>query len=502
MKLSSVSKLLSGKIKLPSPPAIAIKILETVRKDKFTFQDLARVIESDPALTARVLRSSNSSHYKMSGTVNSIEKSLSILGTHAVRNIALSFVICSEFQYESYGLFDTTYFWRRALSSAVAADLTAKLTGNVIEDIFIIAMLQDIGILVMHNHRHKEYQSVFELRKLHDLPLLDAERKIFGYDHQEVGGELLKKWLLPEEIYGPIYHHHELDSTSDKYQLHTNILTISNDLSSFFNSSNDAFKIRHVKQIFDTEFGIQGSVIEEFIESFAPITLKALSLFDIAPNGLKPFSQILQEANDGLSQLYDSYELQIIELKQAKQTLERQASELIAAIDKLQELASRDGLTGLLNYRSFQEALDREIVRSKRYGREFSLLFFDIDYFKKINDKYGHPVGDLVLIEICSATSTTIRSTDILVRCGGDEFAIILVETNRKDAIAMADHLRECINNLTIPVEDELIKVKISIGLTSFDPLKMDIDKHHITIMADKALIKAKNSGKNQTFVI
>lgn len=500
--MSPITKLLSNKIKLPSPPAIAIKILETVRKDEFTFQDLAKVIESDPALTARVLRASNSPYYNKSGTVNSIEKSLAILGTHAVRNIALSFVICSEFQCESYELFDTTYFWRRALSSAVAAELIAKLTGNAIEDIFIIAMLQDIGILVMHNYRHKDYQSVIDLRKQRNLSLLDAEIKIFGYDHQEVGGELLKSWLLPEEIYGPVYHHHQVHSTSNNYQLHTNILSISNDLSSFFNSYNEVSKIRHIKQIFDTKFGIQGSIIDDFIESVAPIMLKALSSFDIASDGLKPFSQILQEANDGLSQLYDSYELQVIELKQANRKLERQASELITAIDKLQELASRDGLTGLLNYRAFQEALDREIVRSKRYGREFSLLFFDIDNFKKINDKYGHPVGDIVLVKICSAINDIIRATDIFVRSGGDEFAIIMVETNKTNAIVMAEHLRECINNLDIQSEHGIINVKISIGLTSLDPLKMDIDKQQIMIVADKALIKAKDSGRNQLLAL
>jgi len=495
--LNHINNLLSDEIRLPSPPAIAIKILDAVRKDNFSFKDLAGVIESDPALTARVLKTANSPYYNLSSNVNSIEKSLAILGTHAVKNIALSFVICSEFQCDSYETFDATTFWRHALSSAVAAEMTSTLVGVTSNDIFISALLHDIGIMVMHGSRPQDYQLVFESKSERKRPLPEIEREIFGFDHQEVGAMLLQSWLLPKEISEPIRHHHLDSAVPEDYRISTTILCIAKDLSSFYNGSQDVNKIRKVKRILNTEFGINGNAVDDLIESVANKTLELFSTFEIAPGAMRPFSQILQEANKELSKLYDSYELQIIELKQAKEKLERQTTELNEANTKLRDLASHDGLTGVLNYRMFQESLDCEIARSRRYGREFTLISFDVDNLKRINDDYGHPVGDLVLVKICIAVSKVIRVTDIFVRCGGDEFSIIMPETNNDMAMIAAEHLRQSVEELEIQVNNEIIKVKISIGLSTFNPADSTMDKKQIILMADKALLQAKRSGKN-----
>ncbi|GFE61157.1 GGDEF domain-containing protein [Geobacter sp. AOG2] len=498
MQLTPAQELLTGNIRLPSPPAIAIKILETVRKENFSFEDLARVIESDPALAARVLKTANSSYYSQNQKISSIEKSLAILGTHAVKNIALSFVICSELMCEPYEIFDATVFWRRALSSAVAAEMILKLTGQQCADIFVIALLQDIGIMVMHGCRPRDYQLVFNYRKGSSLPLPEVERLIFGCDHQDVGAELLKSWQLPEEIYESIRHHHQDNLVPEKYRLQADILSIANDLSSFYSGKQDVNRIRHLKSVLDSKFSINGSAVDDLIESVGTQTLAVLSSFDIAPGKLRPFSLILQEANEGLSQLYDSYALQIIELKQAKERLEEQAHELSSANKKLQELASRDSLTGIFNYRIFQEAMDREMLRSQRYGHEFSLIVFDVDNLKKINDEHGHSAGDQILIEICKAVGKTIRAVDVFVRWGGDEFAIIMPETGGARALVVAEHLKDCVEALIVQMDNEIIKTKISIGLTSCDLSKLPMDKRKIIHLSDTALLKAKESGKNK----
>jgi two-component system, cell cycle response regulator len=496
--VSPVNDIFSGKICLPSPPAIAIKILETAREDNFTFKALADVIESDPALAARVLKAANSPYYNLASKVTSIEKSLAILGTHAVKNIALSFVICSELQRDTYETFDSTIFWRQALSSAVAAELTATLVRAPSKDLFITALLQDIGILVMHGYRPRDYQLVFNYRKESQRTLPEIERMIFACDHQEVGAELLNRWLLPEEIYEPIRYHHQETAPPSQYRITTALLSIAKDLSSFYNGSEDVGKIRRVKSILDTDFGIQGTAVDTLIESVADTTLELFSVFEISPGTLRPFSQILQEANAGLSELYDSYELQIIELKQAKEKLKNKAEELERANARLHELASRDGLTGIFNYRSFQETMDREIIRSRRYGREFSLISFDVDDLKRINTDYGHPVGDLVLIEICKAVGGIIRATDCFARCGGDEFSVIMPETSADRAKVVAEHLRSCVDNLAIQADQKIIRAKISIGVASYDPRDETMDKKRVILMADKAQALAKNSGKNR----
>jgi diguanylate cyclase (GGDEF)-like protein len=324
---------------------------------------------------------------------------------------------------------------------------------------------------------------------------------IFACDHQEVGAELLRSWLLPEEIYEPVRYHHQDAGVPPKYRITTALLSIARNLSSFYNGSEDVAKIRQVKHILDTEFGIQGSAVGILIESVATATLELFSAFEIAPGALRPFSHILQEANSELGELYDSYELQIIELKQAKKKLENQTEELNRANARLREIASKDGLTGILNYRSFQEAMDREIIRSKRYGKEFSLISFDVDNLKAINTDYGHPVGDLVLVEICRAVGKIVRASDIFARCGGDEFSIIMPETDADRALVAAAHLRNCVENLAIQADNEIIEAQISIGVSSYNPAAQTMDKKRLILMADKALLRAKNNGKNQISV-
>jgi two-component system, cell cycle response regulator len=498
--LSALSNLLSGRIRLPSPPAIAIKILETVRKDDFTFQDLAFVIEADPALTARILRVANSSYYPV-GKVTTIERALALLGTHAVQNIALSFVIVTEFQNEASDVFDPSYFWRRSITSAVASELVAELTKSDKDDIFIIALLHDIGIMVLQSCHPQEYRRVFHGRKPGGLGLCEAEKAAFGFDHQELGYELLKSWELPEEIYGPINSHHHDGKLSDPFQRQRFILSIASDLSAFYNGSRDVDRIRHAKLLLDTVFGVSGPDVDALIESVASKTLEILSAFEIAPGKMMTFSEILQEANEELSNIYDSYELMVIELKQAKEKAERLVKELHDANEMHRELAFRDGLTGIYNHRFFQEAMDREFLRAKRYSRQLSLILLDVDDFKGINDNYGHTVGDLVLINISRLLESTVRVTDVVARYGGEEFVIILPETDITNAATVAENLREGIEKLTTVVDQKTIQLTVSLGVTSFDSVK-NKNKQSLISVADKALYIAKDSGKNRVYTI
>lgn len=185
--MNNIRMLISEKIRLPSPPAIAIKILELVRRDDFSFNDIAKIIETDPALVAKILKLANSSYYGLSRKVNNIEMAVSILGTHAVKNIALSFVICSEMKSGECEGFDFDLFWRRALTAAVAAELTASLVGLKSQDIFVMALLQDIGIIALHTSSPGEYRLAMKEKLANREQLFLIEQRIFGFDHQELG---------------------------------------------------------------------------------------------------------------------------------------------------------------------------------------------------------------------------------------------------------------------------------------------------------------------------
>jgi len=164
--------------------------------------------------------------------------------------------------------------------------------------------------------------------------------------------------------------------------------------------------------------------------------------------------------------------------------------------EKLNELATTDDLTGLINRRRFLELSQHEKKRSNRYGSPLSLLMLDIDHFKNINDTYGHPAGDTVLIELKNTSLRMLRGIDIIARVGGEEFAVLLPETDLKNAEKVADRFRKAVEILEIPYNGETIQLTISIGITD-----MKNKDDTISVMwerSDKALYKAKNSGRNR----
>lgn len=178
--MSQLKSLNVNDVKLPSPPAIAMRILETVRKEDPSFQDLARIISADPALTAKLLKMANSSFYSLPKQINLIEKALSVIGLDAVKNIALSFVIAKEMRGTNEGKFDFDHFWKRAVTSAVAAELATSLLKVRVSDVFVCGLLQDIGILVMYTCQPYEYMKVLDEKETSERSVQELEREVFG----------------------------------------------------------------------------------------------------------------------------------------------------------------------------------------------------------------------------------------------------------------------------------------------------------------------------------
>jgi diguanylate cyclase (GGDEF)-like protein/hemerythrin-like metal-binding protein len=165
---------------------------------------------------------------------------------------------------------------------------------------------------------------------------------------------------------------------------------------------------------------------------------------------------------------------------------------------KLEELAFIDPLTGALNRRKFEELSTQELERSNRYKSDLSFLMLDIDYFKNINDTYGHAIGDEILKHFSSVCLDMARSLDIVARIGGEEFVIMLPETNSEGAYIFAERFREKIYSCEVEVEGQTIKYSVSIGIAILDK---DKEVKDILQRADKALYKAKESGRNCTLI-
>jgi len=155
------------------------------------------------------------------------------------------------------------------------------------------------------------------------------------------------------------------------------------------------------------------------------------------------------------------------------------------------ELSMKDSLTDTYNRLKFNESLSSEIELARRYGNTFSLIMFDIDHFKQFNDENGHIFGDKVLIEIANLVKGLVREVDVFARWGGEEFVILLPQTHCKEATALAERLRNSIYKESLRKE---MALTCSFGVTAFSSQD---DKHLVMERVDRALYKAKDSGRN-----
>jgi diguanylate cyclase (GGDEF)-like protein len=164
---------------------------------------------------------------------------------------------------------------------------------------------------------------------------------------------------------------------------------------------------------------------------------------------------------------------------------------------RLYELATVDGLTGLFVRRYFDARLREELERARRYKSTFSVLMLDVDDFKKLNDTYGHGVGDRVLREVAQVMRRAMRGVDIPARFGGEEFAVILPRTGLLDAHAVAERIRLDLADLRIAADDKVVRVTASLGVSGFPDSGGD-SAEELVKRADTALYRAKRTGKNR----
>ncbi len=198
----------------------------------------------------------------------------------------------------------------------------------------------------------------------------------------------------------------------------------------------------------------------------------------------------LKSRNEALSNLNKAFKALTVTLKNKNQALE--------SLNKaFKTLAIRDELTGLFNRRYFEEALTSEVIRATRYKRNLSVIFLDVDYFKKYNDEFGHQCGDMVLKKISRILADSVREIDIVTRYGGEEFVVILPETRKQDSYATAEKIRRAVQ--ASPLETIAgrppAQLTISAGVASLGDDGADASE--LIAKADQAVYRAKNAGRN-----
>jgi diguanylate cyclase (GGDEF)-like protein len=205
----------------------------------------------------------------------------------------------------------------------------------------------------------------------------------------------------------------------------------------------------------------------------------------------------LREQQIRMEQILEHNQLLEKEVRARTAQLAAKVDELERARNHLRELAHTDELTLLANRRRFQHYLSRELSRSKRFKHEFSVLLIDVDRFKRVNDDYGHPMGDLVLQQLASLVENSVRHTDLAARYGGEEFAVVLAETDKQGGVTLAEQLRRRVEQQVFGSSGEGPgRLTISVGVVSYPDDAGEADE--LIAMADRRLYQAKAAGRNR----
>jgi diguanylate cyclase (GGDEF)-like protein len=229
----------------------------------------------------------------------------------------------------------------------------------------------------------------------------------------------------------------------------------------------------------------------------SPNMSKRINLSNIENNEI---SQLQEHMNTMLSALEMDRE-QLLEDEQAKRNwledaVAKRTEDLQVLNKKLKELATRDSLTGILNRGSFFETAQHLLILSQRQKSPASFLLVDLDNFKRVNDTYGHFVGDKVLIHFTQTIQKSLRKSDLIGRVGGEEFAIFLPDTGNDDAFQLAEKLRKIISHSVLEVDGKTVAYTVSLGVESSEPKDHLIDE--LFKRADLKLYGAKDKGRDR----
>lgn len=469
----------------PSPPVVTARLIELGDNPEASINEIIEVLSTDATLVARLLRLANSPLYAGRRRTENLRQAVVVLGLDAVLTASLSLTLINDRSREAAM---STEFrkrrWMRSVHAAACAQHLAEFVAGVDPaDAFLSGLLQDIGVNVIARIEPTAYDGVAE-DGTHDQ-VVAAEIASLGCDHALIGAELLGSWLLPERIVEAVLFSHAVGG-EDRTALST-VAAISGLVADGISGQGDALRraARMAAELLDLDEATFGLAVEHLMA------------------GLDDLAQIL-EAETPDPQVLAELAEELIVMRQMKSQsataeLHDQLASLTVVAQELKAETRLDSLTGLANRRELDEVLDREFSLARSQGFPLSVLFGDLDDFKKVNDRFGHQVGDELLVQTARRISAGVRDGDIVGRFGGEEFVVVLPGADIEGSEVVARRLIEQFGSRRFQLDAELaIPQTISIGVATLDPCGQFADVARLLEAADAALYEAKGRGKNQ----
>lgn len=470
---------------LPSPPVVTARLIELGDDPNVGIDQILEILKTDAALAARLLRLANSPLYARRRRTENLRQAVMLLGVDAVLTASLSLTLLADRKGRRPGsaAFQKSR-WTRSVHAAVSAQtLAGHVAGVAPADAFLASLLQDIGVQVVERLEPDTYASLGPDCS-HD-ELTEVEQATIGADHAAIGAELLEAWKLPDPIVAAVRSSHDLEG--DAGALLPAIVTISGLVAESIGGDADA--LGRAADLSAARLGISDTEFSASLEELA-IALPDLA---IILDATAPEPEILAEM------AHEVIVTRQIMAQSATAELHDQLTTMTNVAEELKAENRLDALTGLSNRRELDDVLRREFELAKTHGFPMSVLFVDLDDFKKVNDRYGHNVGDELLMQTARRISACVRDGDLVGRFGGEEFIVVLPGANIESSNAAARRLVEKFNSRPFELGSELaIGQTASIGVATYDSDSHVREIAQLVHSADIALYAAKHSGKNQ----
>lgn len=491
---------------LPTLPSVAVRLLEISQNPESEISEVTDVIKSDPAITAKILKSTNSAYFGFRSEVTSLDRAVPLLGTTVVTSLALSFSL-SESAMQTGPLAEHyKSYWMQSVIQAVAAELLAERAKIGLScDHFLAGLLTDLGRLAMLKVIPDEYLPVIESANKERLALYELEKATLGCDHVDIGVKLMENWQLPPALIKAIRFQHagvatikEQENTPEYELIKT--VSLASSIGECFCAENKGPEQQRLAHLLEEFYGGSEEDVETILSDVKTKMADAGELFDVDVDSLGDPGDLMAQANEHLAQVAMKEHVASTQAAAKQEVAEQQKKELETQNQNLQQQVLHDALTQIYNRRFFDESIANEIARCRREALSIGVIFSDIDRFKQLNDTYGHQFGDLVLQKVAAAFKEVTRQSDIVARYGGEEFVILVVQPTPKGLAKVAERVRARIEAEEIFFEEDTrVPVTISLGAVIAIPERVDDDlTKRLVAAADEAMYDSKENGRNQ----
>ncbi|MHC4066225.1 MAG: sensor domain-containing diguanylate cyclase [Planctomycetota bacterium] len=486
---------------LPTLTVVALKVLELTQMPDVSVNEIARVVQNDPALSGRILKLANSSMFGMSRKIASLQQAMVILGLRTVKVMVLSFSLVESFSGEKQRLLDFSKYWRRSLSMAVGAKLLAEAVSDSRRDeAFVGGLLADIGIIAAHRAAPEEYAPVLTAYAEGKVPIQEVELDQLGVTHARLSGRLLSHWSLPDLLCDAVAAHHGegIDALEDRTRMLASVLWAAATIADLFCGDVDSTTLDQVKQRCVEITGIEPAALENVLEALDAHVTETASLFSLDIGQTASYEEIRTRAMTQLAAMSMDAELGRVEATRWAETVSQELEELSDQAEALRQQANTDPLTQIGNRQAFGVGLIDAIQHARESNGSLGLILLDLDHFKQLNDTYGHQAGDEVLRTVGRCLSKISEGPNLAARYGGEEFAVIVTDATVRALRELAEDIRKCVERTRINHNGAEVQVTASLGAAHVSFAHELADAKEIVERADECLYSAKRAGRNR----